>query len=245
MTMHDSRDTRSNRLLVVIPARNEEATIADVIAELRSAGYCDIVVADDASTDHTRAAASAAGARVIPLVYRLGAWGATQAGLRYALRKRYSIAVTMDADGQHIAKAIPLLLENLRQHEADVTIGACLSRGSRARRAAWVFFRKLTGLSVDDLTSGFRAYGHRAVRLLASTQATLLDFQDIGILTLLRANHLRIREVSVEMRPRSSGHSRIFHTWLSVAYYMTYSTLLCVSKWDHRHRRGRRPSPSV
>ncbi len=240
--MQDLLDTVADRPLVVIPARNEQATIADVIAEVRSAGYHDVVVADDASTDATRSEAIAAGARVIPLVYRLGAWGATQAGLRYALRKGYSVAITMDADGQHLAEAIPLLLEALRRHDADVAIGACLSRGSRARRAAWIFFRKLTGLSVEDLTSGFRAYGCRAVRLLSSNQATLLDFQDIGILTLLRANRLRIREVSVDMRPRRSGHSRIFHTWLSVAYYMTYSILLCVSKWNRRERTERRPS---
>jgi hypothetical protein len=71
----------------------------------------------------------------------------------------------------------------------------------------------LTGLRFDDLTSGFRYYGPRACSLLASEDATLLDYQDIGVLLLLRRANLRISEVSVLMNPRKSGASRIFFSW--------------------------------
>src|SRR5438105_10615759 len=114
----------------------------------------------------------------------------------------------MDADGQHE----PLYLPALRQaaESADVVIAACPSRGSQLRHLAWSYFRMLTGFAFDDLTSGFRYYNTRACRLLAGEEATLLDYQDIGVLLLLRHAKLRIAEVPVAMNPRKYGPSRVF-----------------------------------
>jgi glycosyltransferase involved in cell wall biosynthesis len=99
------------RAVVLIPARNEATTIATVVRHVKTIIDRDIVVIDDASTDATASLARAAGATVLPLPLRLGAWGATQTGIRYALRTGYQIAVTMDADGQHdaadIERAVP------------------------------------------------------------------------------------------------------------------------------------------
>ena len=228
---------------VVIPARNERETIRAVCNEINRHIGWRIIVADDASSDDTGRQALAGGATVLPLVTRLGAWGATQAGLRYALDNGYGIAITMDADGQHLADSIPRLLEPVTADRADVVVGSCTCRGSPARRLAWLFFRKLTGLSIDDLTSGFRVYNHKALELLSASEATLLEYQDVGVLTLLRANNLRIEEVCVPMQPRKTGHSRIFSTWGTVLYYLLYTSILCISKWQPSTdylRRGRR-----
>ena len=223
--------------MVVIPACNEARTVAEIVRELRSEHGLEVVVIDDLSTDATRECARAAGATVLPLSVRLGAWGATQVGLRYARRKGCDFAVTMDADGQHLASYVPALLAPLRAGRADVVIGACTERGSRARRWAWSYFRTLAGFAVEDITSGFRAYDRRAMVILASAEGTLLDYQDVGVLFLLRRAGSRILEVPVPMAERRVGHSRIFHTWFSVSRYMFETTVLCLAKVGKGRRR--------
>ena len=149
---------KESRIAVLIPAWNEEATVADVVKKIREIGLYDVIVINDASTDKTADRAAAADADVLNLAVNLGAWGATQTGIRYALKKGYNQVITMDADGQHLSSAIPSLLEPIVMGQADVVIGSCTERGSHARKMAWRFFRGMTGLEIEDLTSGFRAY---------------------------------------------------------------------------------------
>lgn len=225
--------------IVVIPAHNEAEDIGIVIAELKRCFPFPVVVVDDASTDETIAIARAAGAKVIPLAVQLGAWGATQAGLRYALRKGFAFAITMDADGQHQARSLPALLKPIMAGEADVVIGACTQRGSKLRKIAWKLMKRVSGLRLEDLTSGFRVYDYRAIRRLAGWQATLLEYQDVGVLTTLKASGLRIADVEVDMLPRRHGISRVFHSWASVAYYMAYTLLLGFTKRGMTHKQAK------
>ena len=218
------------RLLIVIPALNEEQDIGEVISEVRKLGAIDVLVVDDGSIDDTAAVAVARGASVMRAPLWQGAWGAIQTGIRYAVRHGYSGVVTMDADGQHEPAYLPQLLEAAR--EADVVIASCPSRGSRMRHVAWAYFRLLTGFDVDDLTSGFRYYNARACRLLAMDEATLLDYQDIGVLLLLRSADLRIAEIPVLMNPRKHGASRVFRSWWTVARYMAETSILCLARWN-------------
>jgi len=221
---------RVPRTLVIIPAHDEAGDIARVIAEIHEASNFPVVVVDDASTDGTAEFARAAGARVIPLAIQLGAWGATQAGLRYAQSQNFEYAVTMDADGQHEAAALSDLMRPILEGEADIAIGACIGRGSRLRKLAWAAMKRISGLSPEDLTSGFRIYDARAIEILASRQATLLEYQDVGVLFLLQSAGLRIRDIEVNMPPRQSGISRIFYSWSSVISYMAYTVLLSFTK---------------
>ena len=209
-----------------------------VIREVRAHCGYPVVVVDDASTDGTRAVAEAAGALVIPLVARMGAWGATQAGLRYARRKGFAHVITMDADGQHEAASIADLVEPVFEGRADVAIGTCTRRGSLLRRVAWVLMKRASGLRLEDLTSGFRLYDRRAIELLAGRPATLLEYQDVGVLILLQRHGLRIHEVEVPMAPRHSGISRIFHSWGAVSYYMAHTLLLSLTKRHYRRQGG-------
>lgn len=218
------------RCVVIIPAHNEEQAIGDVIGELRSLSNYPVVVIDDASTDLTRQVATESGAVVVPLAVQLGAWGATQAGLRYALKYDYEYAITMDADGQHQAKSLPALLQPIIRKEADVTIGTCTRRGSALRRIAWSLMKQVSGLRLEDLTSGFRVYDRRAIRILARWQATLLEYQDVGVLVMLQECGIQIKDVEVAMLPRRNGISRVFHSWASVIYYMAYTMLLSFTK---------------
>ncbi|MBS4095627.1 MAG: glycosyltransferase family 2 protein [Sulfuricella sp.] len=222
--------------LVVIPARNESATICEVVQEIREKLNVPVVVVDDTSIDNTIAQARKAGAVVLALALPLGAWGATQAGIRYAQKLGFNCVVTMDADGQHLSEYLPSLMDPLRTGTVDVVIGACPQRASKARLVAWAFFRRLAGFDLADLTSGFRAYNAAAIAVLASPEATLLDYQDVGVLILLRKCGLTITEVPVQMRPRQSGVSRIFSSWWTVGWYLVQTAILCFARWNPGRR---------
>ncbi|MCU7375993.1 glycosyltransferase [Paucibacter sp. O1-1] len=162
--------------------------------------------------------------------FQLGAWGAAQAGMRFALRNGYHSVITLDADGQHHPEQLPILFEAHASGNADVTIGTCPGRLSGAKRIAWAYFRLITGLHVTDFTSGLRIYGRRAIRVLASREASLIDYQDIGVLILLRRKALVIQETPTVMSPRRDGGSRIFSSWLTVARYMIATTVLSIAR---------------
>ena len=215
--------------MILIPARDEAGSIGQVIAETRRHRSGTIVVVDDGSQDGTDEVAAAAGAMVLRLPLHLGAWGAMQTGLRYAQSQGSQLAITLDADGQHDPVDISALTAPILAGEADVVIGACPPRVSWARRLAWGYFRALSGIGLEDLTSGFRAYNRAAIARLALPDATLLDYQDIGVLLILRHQGLRIREVPVTMRERNHGKSRVFNSWWTVVRYMLRTSLLIVA----------------
>ena len=224
--------------LVVIPAFNEERDLGGVIKQVKALGDFDVLVVNDGSTDRTACVARESKAAVLTLSQQLGAWGALQTGLRYALRKGYRYVLTMDADGQHEAVWIWQMLQPVISGNADVSIGSCVQRGSRARKLAWVMLKAASGLTMQDITSGFRVYNEKAIALLAGRNATLLDYQDVGVLAQLNNAGLRITDVEVTMLPRSNGTSRVYHSWLVVASYMMHTLLLGISKRKVRHRKA-------
>lgn len=228
--------TARSDVLVVIPAHNEEATVAAVVREVRNAGF-EVLVVDDDSADRTAAEARRAGAAVLSAPFNLGAWLATQTGLRYGVHRGYPFVVTLDADGQHEPKHIASLLKRYDAGNAcNVVVASFPERGSKLRRIAWRLFRGIGLFDVADLTSGFRLYDRAALELLADEAATLLEYQDVGVLLLLRENGLLVAELPVPMQRRHTGKSRIFHSWAKVIHYMAYSAVLCVSKTTVRER---------
>ncbi len=227
---------RAADCLAVIPARDEAATVATVVSGVRSTLGCAVLVVDDASTDATGAKAIAAGARALRLPLGLGAWGATQAGIRYARRNGFSSVITLDADGQHLPESLPMLFAARAARGANVVIGTCVGRLSRAKRMAWRYLRVLTGLGLADFTSGLRLYDARAIEILAGPEASLLDYQDVGVLMLLARGGLTIEETPVAMVPRRAGHSRVFASWPVVALYLLHTTVLCIAQLDAGRR---------
>lgn len=226
--------SESADLLVVIPAREEASTIGDVVRGAQRAGFR-VLVIDDDSSDSTSLVAGREGAVVLSSPFNLGAWPATQAGIRYAADRGYSFVVTLDADGQHNPEYIADLIEHYGSSQrCNVVIASFPQRGSKMRRLAWAMFRRLGFFDIADPTSGFRLYDRKAVELLAKEAATLLEYQDVGVLLLLRENGLPVAELHIPMRQRQSGKSRIFKSWARVMYYMVYSMVLCVSKTSIR-----------
>ena len=207
---------------------NEEKTIGMMVSSVVKLGY-KVIVVDDASIDNTAVVARTHGAIVLSNIKNLGAWKATQAGIRYAYVNGFDVVITMDADGQHNPSDIHKLLEKFEQG-ADVVIGNCTKRGSRGRHIAWRFFKSMNRLNVSDITSGFRLYNRNAMYGLISRQATMLEYQCVGILILLRNMKLTVSEVAVTMKERTDGISRIFYSWNAVFYYLMYSGLLSLTK---------------
>lgn len=218
-----------HNIAIIIPAMNEAKSIAAVIQQLRRYFSCPIIVVDDGSSDSTALVAKREGATVLPHVINLGAWRATQTGIRYALKQKIDFVITCDADGQHPAEALLNLIENIDKN-IHCQIGSCTSRGSVGRHIAWRVFKSLSGLDVSDLTSGLRLYSRPAMRVLASYQATMFEYQDVGVLLMLKKLNMSCQEVGVVMKPRKDGISRIFHSWFAVFKYLLYTFVLSATK---------------
>lgn len=220
-----TRTVNTKKIAIIIPAHNEADTIATVIRRVKKHTSFSVIVVNDASTDATKTLAEQAGATVIDLPVQLGAWGAMQAGMRYAYHEEVDIVVTFDADDQHPAESICALI-NCIDDNCDVVIGSCVRRGSFLRHVAWKLFRRLSGLTIKDLTSGFRAYNRKSYALLAGSKASLIDYQDLGVLLILHNAGMKMSEISVTINERLNGKSRIFHSWRKVAEYMVLTTIL-------------------
>ena len=144
-----------------MPARNESASIGNVVREIRGRyPEAEILVVNDASTDDTASLAREAGAHVIDHPHSMGNGAAIKAGAR---RAKDDVLVFLDADGQHNPADIPRLLSRLDEG-FDMVIGARASRDSHANvgrllanGAYNVVASLVTGRTIPDLTSGFRA----------------------------------------------------------------------------------------
>jgi glycosyltransferase involved in cell wall biosynthesis len=202
------------RCLVIVPAFNEEASVGAVVDLVRATrpDDTDILVVDDGSTDATSAKAAAAGARVVTLPFNLGVGGAMRAGYKFARDGGYDAAVQVDADGQHDATEIPVLLDALAHH--DIVIGARFAgrgdydaRGAR-RLAMRVLARSLSRTChtpLTDVTSGFRAVNRRAIVLFASHYPSEYLGDTVESLVMAARCGLRITQVPVAMRARLAG----------------------------------------
>ena len=222
----------------VIPALNEEASVGEVVSELRLLDpAATVLVVDDLSSDLTATVAARHGAKVLSLADRLGPWGATQTGLRMGLALGHRWFVTLDADGQHLPSEAPKLFAAATRAEANVVIGGATQRGSSLRTFAWSLMRAISGIPVADLTSGFRLYDQHSATVLASQRATYLDHQDVGVLATLLQHRLEVAETEVTMNKRKSGQSRIFSSWATVFWYMLQTLLLGAAKRGGRGSR--------
>jgi glycosyltransferase involved in cell wall biosynthesis len=198
----------------VVPAWNEEASIASTIQDIRAAlADIDILVVNDGSADQTGSLARATGATVLDLSYNLGVGGAMRAGFRYALAHGYDSVVQIDGDGQHDPRDVPALLTKLA--EADVVIGTRFDanpedypvHGPRKWAMALLatVISRLAHTRLTDTTSGFRATGPRALPLYARYYpAEYLGDTVESLVIAIRAG-CRIAQVPVTIRLRRHG----------------------------------------
>lgn len=199
------------KLLVIIPAYNEEDSILTTVANLRRVcPQYDYLVVNDGSLDRTAAVCRENNLHLLDLPVNLGLSGAVQAGMKYAYRHGYDAAVQFDADGQHCPEYLPGMLEKL-QEGYDIVIGSRFVEKKKPRSlrmfgSALIAFaiRLTTGCWLGDPTSGMRMYSHRVIRLFASQLNIEPEPDTIAYLIQSGAKTV---EVQVEMKERMAGQS--------------------------------------
>jgi glycosyltransferase involved in cell wall biosynthesis len=215
--------------LAVIPAYNEQESVADVIRAVSAeAPELDILVVNDGSTDATADIARAEGARVLTHPFNLGIGGAVQSGFKFALENGYQYLVQVDGDGQHSAAEIATLQAAMEADPTlDVVVGSRfltddhhypspLSRRTGIHIFAFICSR-IIGQPITDPTSGFRLANRRAIALFARDYPH--DYPEVEAIIVLHFHRLRMKEVPVQMFERGGGVSSIGTSGKS-AYYM-------------------------
>jgi glycosyltransferase involved in cell wall biosynthesis len=235
------------RALVFIPAWNEEASVVEVIGDVREAiPEADILVVDDGSADATAEQARGAGALVASLPFNQGLGAALQTGYLFALRNGYDVCAHLDADGQHPADEVARLLAEVIADRADLVIGSRYHAGAVAesgdyrptisRRIGTSVFRFFLTLATrqrfTDTTSGMRAANRRVMSLFSRHYSP--DFAEIESLQLAVRQGLRVEELPVRMLERTGGSS--FLTPLRSAFFIFKGlVVLLVGQFRPRH----------
>ena len=218
----------SEKILVVIPAYNEETRVGKVVRSVKTVlPEARVLVIDDCSTDHTKQEAEKAGAVILSHPINLGYASSLESGYLYALRNKCDIVLQMDGDGQHLAEETPKILAAVLNGETDIVIGSRYLSADRdyetslARRLGQKFFGAifslLTKYNISDPTSGFQCLNRKAFKLFASGHFPD-DFPDTDVLLIAHYAGLRVKEVPVIMMERPGGMS--MHSGLKPLYYI-------------------------
>lgn len=223
-----------SKLLIVIPAYNEEGNIVQVVNEL-VAHYpqYDYVVVNDGSRDHTAALCRQNGFRLIDLPVNLGLAGAFQTGLRYAAENGYDCALQFDADGQHKPEYIQPMLDEL-ESGADIVIGSRFLTVKKPKSLrmlgsyliSWAI-RLTTGQAICDPTSGMRMFNRRMVEEFA---LNLNYGPEPDTISYLIKNGAVVREIQVQMGERLTGTSYLNFT-RSIQYMLKMGLSILLIQW--------------
>jgi hypothetical protein len=226
---------RKEKILVVIPAFNEEEQIAIVIQQVsQQVPQAQILVVSDGSSDRTEEKALATGAKVLSHPFNMGYGVALQTGYKYARKYGFDYVLQMDGDGQHDPQFLRMLLGQVQEGKADVVIGSRFLgggeyHGSLPRRMGMLLFSfiagRLCGQKITDPTSGYQALGRRAIEFY-TRDAFPGDYPDADVLVMLHRAGLQMQEVPVAMRPNSNGRS--MHSGWKPLYYV-YKMLLSIT----------------
>jgi glycosyltransferase involved in cell wall biosynthesis len=199
-------EIKDKKIFIVIPAFNEESVIQDVIREVQGAGYKNIIVVDDGSSDDTQAKASELlGKMALKHKINRGKGGATKTGIEAAKLLDADIIVTIDGDGQHNPGDIQKLIAPIIENEYDVVLGTRLLNPKGmpwykiiANHVGNFFTWLLFGLWVTDSQSGFRAYSKHASEVI-NTKADRYEY-DSEVIREIYIYKLKFTEVPITVR---------------------------------------------
>ncbi|MCR5590438.1 MAG: glycosyltransferase family 2 protein [Lachnospiraceae bacterium] len=220
--------------LVIIPAYNEEKSVAGQCEEVKSsAPDYDIIVINDCSLDGTKSVCAENGIKVIDLPVNLGIGGAVQTGYRHAYENGYDIAVQIDGDGQHDPAFIKSMEDVLTKTGADLVIGSRFIenegyQSTASRRMGIKFFsaliKLLTGEKITDPTSGLRMVGRNLIAEFAESYPQDYPEPESAVRAIRKGR--KVIEVPVKMRSRTAGRSSIRAAF--AVYYMIKVTIAIV-----------------
>lgn len=203
----------------VIPAYNEGPRISKTLGELVAAGYRNIVVIDDGSTDATRSIVEEQPVWLLEHLFNCGQGAALQTGIDFALNQGAEILVTFDGDGQHRLEDVPALIEPIQRGEADVVLGSRFlghAEGIPAARRivlqlGVIFTRFVSRVKVTDTHNGLRALSRSAAGKIRISQNRMAHASEI--LDQLRMLDLRYVEVPVGIRYTAQSLEKGQSSW--------------------------------
>lgn len=236
-----SKKEKKVKILLIIPAFNEEKSILKTIKMLKdSSEYehydIDYIVINDGSTDETYDKLRDNDINSINLVDNLGIGGAVQTGYMYALYNDYDIAIQFDGDGQHDIDSVGNLIKPIVENKADFVIGSRFVedspsdfKTSSSRRIGIklisFFIKLVTGKRIYDVTSGYRAASRKVIKLFAKDYP--VKYPEPESTTLLIKKNYRVDEVGVNMFERKEGKSSIT-PFKSIRYMVEVCTSIVI-----------------
>lgn len=235
------------RILLIIPAYNEEENIESVVNNIQqNYPQYDYVIVNDGSRDRTEEICEDNEYRLLNLPLNLGIGGAVQTGYRYALKNHYDIAIQIDGDGQHDIAYVEKLIEPILSGDADITIGSRFIekegfQSSTTRRMGISFLSGLIHLlcfqKVRDVTSGFRAVNKKFIKLYAENYPS--DYPEPEAIVAAIMHRGKIIEVPVVMKERAGGSSSI-NLRRSIYYMIKVTLAILICRISFGIRRGKK-----
>lgn len=198
------------KVLVIIPAYNESENIEKTVEDIKkNAKDVDYVVINDGSKDNTMEILKKKKYNYVDLVQNLGLFGAVQTGLKYAYLNNYDVAIQFDGDGQHNAKYIKKLVDEIDNY--NIVIGSRFATKRRpltlrmlGSRLISVAIKLVTFKTIKDPTSGMRAYDRSCIEDYAND---INNPPEPDTLVYMMLRKKKIKEVQVEMNDREFGES--------------------------------------
>ena len=194
-----------DNILIVVPVLNEGKRISDVISGLKHAGFNEILIVDDGSSDNSQFVAAANGAKTVRHIINRGAGAATETGLEYFRRNsKYTHAVTIDGDNQHTPDDVAFLLQNHIDHQADLTIGDRFLNGKNEIPKSRIFYNfiadSITSIlswkKVNDSQSGFKVWSRKAVEAIYIEQNGYEFCSEV----IIKAHHNKLKVINIPIR---------------------------------------------
>ncbi len=231
---------RHSSTLIVIPAYNEAALIGEVVSGVRAVvGEAQILVVDDGSCDDTAQRAQRAGAQVLRHSQNRGYGAALLSGYRHAVEQGAARVIQLDADGQHDAASIGVILQALAEG-ADLVLGSRFLdprsyRPAAGRRLGIRLFSFLAGRAIEqpitDATTGYQGLSRRLLRFYIE-RGFPCDYPDANMIIRAARAGYRVREVPARMRA-STGPASIHHGWRPLLYVVKMLGAVAL-EWSRR-----------
>lgn len=201
---------------MIIPALNEQETIAQVVADVKRHGF-NVLVVDDGSSDQTSFRAKTAGAQVIELSMNLGVGGALQSGFSFAVRHNFDAVVQLDADGQHPADEISNLVDRANSTDADIVLASRFLNSetamqiSRTRRLAMWILKVVASRAcrtrISDSSSGFRLIRKPLLMHFARSFPSHYLGDTFEALVISGRKNYKVVEIPAPFKDREHGQS--------------------------------------
>lgn len=235
------------KLLIIIPAYNEEKNIGDLLDKLKApeiAEFADVLVMDDASKDKTRKIVLDKALEVVTHVFNLGYGSGLQVGYKYAINNGYEYIVQMDADGQHDVCNVLSIYQKLTTPDEngkypDIVLGSRFLEGSKTfpisavKKLAISMFRFLiklgTGHKIMDPTSGLQGLSRRAIEFYGGYNHFDDKYPDANMIMQMLLLGFRVVEIPSVMHARVEGVS--MHSGLKPIIYMFRMMFSIIAVW--------------